>query len=525
MWKCVALILTLTLTLIWTVMLAAAPEPVAQILLPAGALAMAAADIARVDAPLRESMRYLWVPPHVGQKDLDTVYRVLCGHCNSMSREPDIVPLFIVPGSGSRLFRLSLKDYRWDRKVWESFANMPDPYFYDLVDEYWPGGSGYAAGTYKTPAVAAWAADGPGRQAAVSLLAAMQPADGSKTQAPIVSVTSFVFTTFVSVNGKPRYNDFLQIKTEADYFKATGVRADEDEAFEANMLAVIAESGITYEPRAIEKRSKVGGELWRSHDFIKATGAADPFRNLGRDGKKSLRAKSDAHENFAHAANGFWIMGLFNGAGEAQDSAPDNITSGDTTTTNTRDHRVHLPLSCVRCHDNAGLKDLDDWVRNLQQPPPTPPLSLLIGNKDDPKNVKPVVDEALRFRRQYGRSLIPSLEMGRQRFAVALAEATGLKPDQYASGYGTVWNLIAEPRIDSQWAARDLGCSEAELVGALDKQVKVAGGTDPVLAGFLKPRAAQRPLQLRQWLETYPRAQKALRGVVDVKLEKPKGKP
>lgn len=515
---------TIALTLAVLVNVLAAQQAV-PLLMPAGALSLAAADLGKIDAPLRESMRYLWIPPQIEQKDLDTVYRVLCGHINGMSREPDLVPLYVVPNSGNRLLRLSLKDYRWDRKTWESFAAMPDPYFYDLVQQYFPAGSGYAAGYYPVPAIAAWAADGPGKPAATQLLALMQPSEGGKAQAPIVSVTSFVFTTFVSVNGKPTYNDFLGIKTETDYFKATGVRADEDEAFEANLLAVIAESGITYEPRAIEKRSKVGGELWRSHDFIKATGVSDPFRNLGRDAKKVMRAKADAHENFAHAANGLWVMGLFNGAGEAQGNAPDNITSGDVTTTNPRDHRVHLPLSCVRCHAQGGLQDLDDWVRNLQQPPPVPPLSLLVGNKANPGDLKPAVDEALRYRRQYGRSLVPAVEMGRQRYAIALAEVTGMKPEQYAQAYGQVWHQLCEPKIDSTWAARDLGCSETELIGVIDKQVKQAGGTDPVLAGFLKPKDKQKPIALRQWLITYPLAQKALRGIVDVKIEKAKGKP
>jgi hypothetical protein len=346
-------------------------------------------------------------------------------------------------------------------------------------------------------------------------LAAVQPATG-KRQVPILSVTSFVYQTFVSTNGAPSYDDFLQVKTEKDFFKLGGIREDEDEALEAALLAVVAESGITLEPRAFEKRDKIGGQLWRSHDFIKATGKSNPFVQLGRNEKRELRADADAHENYIHLPNKLWAEGLFNRAGASQASAPDNITSGDTTTTNPRDHRVHKPLSCVRCHANGGLQDLDDWVRNLQSPPPVPPLSLQIGNKADPKNLKPAIEEAIKFRYQYGGPLVQAVEDGRAIYTRALLQATGMTPEVYASAYAKAWELLCEPRIDSAWAARDLGVSEAAFVAALQPRY----GTHPVLAGFLKPREKQKLIQLRQWMEAIPDAQKALRNIVDADIKK-----
>ena len=495
-----------------------APAPFMQ----PSALVLAARDIAAVSPAYQQHCRYLWMPPSVPDAELSRLVRVLSGLVNGLSREPDLVPLAVVPGSQGRLLRLSLLDYRLKAATWDKFART-DPYWYTLVDEDYPAGTDsagnkYAAGTWQVPALAPWAYEViENKPHAIALLAA------TKAKAPIVTASVFAFQTLVSTNGTPNYNDFLGVKTEQDFFKLLGVREDEDEAFSKNLLALIATSGITYEPRAIEMREKVGGWLWRTHDFVKATDKQNPFENLGSDAKtKKLRAAADAHENYGHLSNGLWAVGLFNGAGVAQANAPDTITTGDDSTTDARDHRVHLPLSCVRCHSSGGLQDLDDWVRNLQRPPPSPPLSLQIGNKADPKDVDAAVTEALRFRRQYGIRLEPHLAGSRQRYETALAEVTGLTGTQYARAVGETWQLLCEPKIDSAWAARDLGMSEAAFVTALDKQVKLAGGTDVLLSGFLKPAGkGQRTIQLRQWLELYPRAIKATRGIVDVQKVKP----
>jgi hypothetical protein len=490
----------------------AAPAPT---LSPPQALQLAYRDVVTLGPPLRPYALYVWIGPHVPDEGLDLVTRVLSGMVNGMSQEADLVPLRVVPGSGGRLLSLSLLDYRWSPRTVDQFART-DPYFYEIVTEHWPGGGGWARGDYRVPALAAYAAEGPAREPARDLLAQVQ--GKGRRQVPIVSLTSFVFQTFVSTNGPPTYNDFLGVKTENDFFRVTGVRADEDERFEQNLLAIIAESGIAYEPRAVEKREKIGGALWRTHDFAKAIAGQNPFQNLGRDGK-TLRAKADAHEDYAHLPNNLWAMGLFNGAGAAQNNAPDTITTGDGTTTDTRDHRVHLPLGCIRCHTRGGMQDLDDWVRNLQQPPPLPPLALQVGNKANPKDLESALQEALRLRRQYGPSLLPALEQGRARYAAALLEVTGMQPHEYAAAVGKVWRLIAEPHIDSAWAARDLGVSEESLVACLEREITVQGGTDVFLSQFRKPRDQQKGYQLRQWLEAYPRAQRLLRGIADADVK------
>lgn len=480
---------------------AQAPPGPAAPFTPGEAVLAAARDVASLPPEVAAYTRYLWAGD-VPAANRATVRTVFNGHVNGMSTETDLTPLYAVPGTGDALWRLNLLDYAWKAETFDAFA-VPDedPYFYTHRDIKKADGKTRTIGL-----VAPELAETPALRTALTLLLERTHTTLSKewnqVGAPIASVRFFAFKTMVMTNGRPTYNEFLGFKNEADFQRIGGVRKDDTKFAEA-LLAAVAESGVTLEPRALERDEKIGGAYWRSFDVAEGVRDANPLTELGKKGGKiALRFK--ASEQYLHLANGLWAMCLVNNKGEVQTRAPDDITTGDVTSTNPRDHRVHCPLSCVRCHADGGLQDIDEYVRNLLTPPPGFNLQTAEYKK------------AKELRQQYLRTLGPFLTADRARYAAALLAITGMKPQEYAAAYGEVWTLLCEPRIDLEWAAADLFVTPEALALAIDRNIRVTGATNTVLAGFLRPGRGKRPIQLRQWFEQIPTAQLYLRGLVPV---------
>lgn len=494
-----------------------------QLLSPAAVVLLAHSDIRHLPEAEAVTTRYLWLP-NLPALEANTFQRVLAGHVNQLSRASDLVPLRRL---GKQIVAVNLNDYHWSASVWDDFAKK-DHTFYATVTteskvvnkyavlEYWPGGyeNGryYEAGTYKVwkeqvvnaqkslrRTFAPWLTPSLAHKQALEELAQL-----SHSRAPLVNALVFFDNTAASGDGrKPDYYDFLGIKDEASFQKLIGAEVSKDVAFATDLLAAVGVSGVTQEPRAIQRIEKRGGAYWRSFDVNRGTAQdnKNALRALGSNQTGEPTLHYDASEQYGHLANGLWAFGLFNAAGVKQDRAPDTIAQ-DTQAVLRNRHSVIVCVSCIRCHSNGGLQDLDDWLRNFP-----PELNVLSGDRLGKKKADATVVRQLR--QQYGRRLAPFLERDRQRYATALLEITGLKPEAYAQGFARCWAYASDNSVNLDYASRELGVPVSRIRAALQQQA-LLGKLDPVLASWLLPVDRQKPLLVTQWREAYPVMQQYL---------------
>ncbi len=464
---------------------------------PADAIEQAHADLLRMNTG-RDRVRYLSLYKFpLKERDLPAL--VLSGHCNHLSSEPIITRPAAVPGSAGALLRVNLDDYGWSASVWEK---LTDPYFTATIETetvtpweggYWKGdGRSYNPGAFtyykkvKTLALAPWLTE---TEDAKRRLAEVVAMTGSKI--PVVSGDWFFNQTAAAADRTPNYYDFLGVKDEKTFQARIGADVKLAEKFGAEIREAVADSGVTLQPRAIARHGTIAGGYWRSFDVAIAKDNKNPLRVLGRDFEKEY----DASEQFGTLPNGFWATGLFNKQGVIQATAPDNIASDSMSRSN--DRRVHVNVSCIRCHANGGLQDIDGWVRNLI----SPPLELR----------SPDYEKARELRRQYAEELEPFLGKDRAIYERAVKKATGLDSKKYAFVYGEFWERYEDGKIGIDEAARDLGVATEVWRKALDASVR-AGKGDTALSAMLLPAPRKNRVSIRVWEESYSAAHLILRG-------------
>lgn len=476
---------------------------------PPDVIAGARQDIESIPDDVRPYIRFLSLD-EIKPEARDIASQVLSGHVNSLSRESETVPVVRV---GS-LLRINLKDYGWPVETWEKLAKA-DPYYHVKVATDWPGGiwpadgKTYAKGTFRyvQDALAPWMAEGENGPANLAALVG-----ATRSQVPVIRADHFFNLTAAAVDRDPNYYTFLGIKNLADYQKLVGF----DPKRKRNKVETresVAESGVSLQPRAIVRQdTDEGGFLWTTLDIRKATDRVNPLRVLGRDFEKNwneANKKDAAQELIGSLPNGMVAYGLFNNAGELQDSAPDFIASD--TLAHGRDKRVHNPVSCVRCHEGRSLQSIDGWVRGTFQDP----LSL---NAPDYENLR-------LQRQQYGKKLDPILERDKELYERSVIEATdvyvarrglpdrlgGLKAKDYHQAYAALWHRTEDFQFDLDAAAADLGVPAAKLRVALEQTVRRGflddlARADLVLTSLLKGKT----LDKTQWAESFPLAKIAL---------------
>lgn len=466
-----------------------------QTLAPADALALALADLRQQPAGTRASLRYLTLYA-VAEPQREALRKVLAYHVNALSREPDIVPPVVVPGSAGTLLRVHLADYDWSAAVWEK---LEDPLFHVKVQAQatkklwsggvWPGdGKHYPAGSFYVTEPAKQTALAPWLPAA----AAAELVNLSQSAAPIVRGDWFLWQTAIQQGRDPGYYQFLGIKNLADYEKLVGFDAKlMTAAKRKELLEAVAVSTITLQPRRLARFPVIEGWYWRSFDTA-----------LARNGKNALRILDgdtfdfDASETLGLLPNGLMVSGLFNKAGATQDVAPPDVAPVDFTAPQSS---VHVNLSCIRCHfPNSGINPIDGWARNLF----TGPLTL---QGPDEKVIRDL-------RQKYLRPLESAIEGDRKRLATAVTQATGgMKPPELAAAYGRAFAEYDAP-VTLERAARDAGVTPERLTGALKAHLRTTGSLDTVLASFLTNRRGG--VKPDQYHEAIPLIQTALRGLV-----------
>jgi hypothetical protein len=201
--------------------------------------------------------------------------------------------------------------------------------------------------------------------------------------------------------------------------------------------------------------------------------------------------KPDAHEEFGHLPNGLWAYGLFDAKGVRQDSAPDFV--GPDTTAHGRDGRIHVGLSCVRCHGrNGGINDIDGWARGLFKG------KLALQSPDQ--------EELRKLKRLYLQPLEDSIDDDRRIYRRAVKRINGWSPETNTQEYTDFFAVYDAP-VDGARAAVELGVTVGTLEKALDKEIKEKGSLEDIpLAAFLQDRT----IPVTTWHESYAGAQRIL---------------
>lgn len=458
---------------------------------PAEAVAAAHADAQGLpkDAACRTRYLSLYAIPEKRRAEFT---RVIDYHANSLSREAFLQPARRV---GKDLLAVDLQDYGWDAKVWERFLTE-DPYFHAVVEvvtrttvkEYWPGGQyqgeHWDAGYYdvvKTSKVKkASAAPWTDPKSALALALA------TNSEVPVVRADWFLYQTAIQLDRKAGYYDFLGLgKAQQDFDDLAGIDLAKARKARREIFGVVAQSGVTLQNRVV---ARLAPGYWATFDFKKGVNRANVLRQLD---DQLDPPEGDASERYTFLPNGLFAFWLQNGQGVRQDFAPDFIASDRQATSN--DGRVHVGLSCVRCHVE-GLRPVDDYARKLYR-----------GNI---KLASPDHAKLVRLRQLYLTDLKTTMSDDVTSYGRALFKVSGFKPAELARAYSGAWKQYAETDLDLAAAALELGVGKERLARALKARAASLKGLDPVLAGLV----ADEPLEVRRehWEEAYPLAQEIL---------------
>lgn len=415
--------------------------------------------------------------------DYEHEQAVINGHMQHLSRSPIIRKPALVE---KQLYRIYLSDYRINPAVYERLAGV-DPYAHWDMDV-----KGKKERTHNPLLI-----DSPDGVYAMEYLVYF-----TKSNTPLLIAEWFFNQTAIQQRRVAGYYDFLEIKTVKDFEALVGFDRKLAKDFGQIQREAIAVSEVTVEgARGIVRKNTLGGGYWVSIDFVVAKGLKNPLRIIGED----LERQKDATEGFGHLPNGFWATFAADKDDKLQEVAP-NFIAGDRKS-RSNDKQVHPNMGCLRCHTNAGLKDLHGFFRRNFK---GGHKELNLGSPDPAKEEQ--------FREEYSKSLDAFLRRDRERFAEAVTEATGLETKKYAEHYAAYWERYRDAEVDLAWAAKSVGTTPEELRRALDAQLPRPGrviqidprygALDTVLAGLLNGDR----IAISSWEEVYPLAVIAWRG-------------
>jgi len=458
----------------------------------------------------------------VSQERRADIIRVLALHVNQLSQASEVVPPWIVPGTNLTLVRIHALDYGeqfaktyeklqspWDSQLIKEIFYETEYQWYGYVDratgknvytEKKPIGK-KAVGKNRRSAPAFWLTDTPQLQAQYAVLA-----QRTQTSVPIVRATWFIAHTLAQADRSPTgYYDFLGIRSERD-FQSLGDFDDKRKRRRTEYREAVAISSVTLQPRALERLDGNGTAYWRSFDFRLAVNERNPLQVFGRTIEDVFRdpnnVKDVASEQYIGLPNDLWATAAFNNKGEPQDSAPDFAASDGKSTSN--DRRVHVGISCIRCHKSGGLQSINGWVRNFFPPP----LELTL----------PTIDEIRLHRQQYGRDLAGRIDDDRRTYSRVVKRWTGWTSEEYAEQIAKVWYDYEDAPVNTDRLAALLNTTPERLRVAIDATVK-ASNADRILSAIV---IAGQSVPIRQAEERAVVAHMALRGLQPSTQEYPK---
>ncbi len=235
---------------------------------------------------------------------------------NSLSWGPRVVgPTPLLHGT---LFRIDLRDYQWNEKVWDSILAL-NPY-------------GIIPPGQPAQIVQAW----------------------TGTFLPLVRADWFV----AAASRPPLYHDVLQLpRTETELEKLLRVDVAENLRQGRVARAGFNSSGVSRNNRLIERHEAGSVVYWRSYDFSSNTGRRNLFAHpLGPGGEGGFEA--DGGEIIFNLPNGLQGYLLVDSQGRRINKGPTEIVSDP----KRPDRAVENGLSCMSCHAK-GMLPKSDQVR------------------------------------------------------------------------------------------------------------------------------------------------------------------
>lgn len=463
-----------------------------KLLSPAQAAVIVHGDLSKYGEADRLYLRYFY-QPHLDPLYRFKLARVLSGHANGMSSEPELKAPLPVDREGAVL-RIDLRWYGWNAKTWEK---LPDPYSLAPAAEYpkrihkagvpWTDGKRYAYDFEyldKTATASLMAPHLALSPSSPNIVEDLYAWTGSRV--PMVRGDWFLSQTATQEGKNPGYYDFSGIEDEKTFEKL--VRFDPKLADKTEHYRAAIFSGITNQPRRVSRKNSTLGGYRESFDNEKAVGLKNPLVILDDT------FQFDITEKYAPRLNGMPAWYLGDNKGKRADKALDNIVGGDLfgiqyapPGTRVHDTRLQVNLSCISCHfaslDENGVKG----------------GSLAVIRKITEPNYEVFLD----LTRKYLRDLELPTKQDRLGYLYAVKGCTGWEPAEYAVEYRTAHGLYEFGRINLKIAANEMGVSPTEL------GVKLAGydlATGNKLHPLLSMLRDGGEIPRRQWEEVFPEA-------------------
>jgi mono/diheme cytochrome c family protein len=313
-------------------------------------------DLQGVEARQRRFQRYLSLAhlaplPNAGAV-LENHRLALNKLVNALSWSARIV-LPTPVDAGRLLYRIDVRDYRWNPRVWDRLAGL-SPY---PLPEGNPD------------------------------LATLRSLTGSDL--PLVRGDWFIITAA----RPPFYYDFLQLpSTEKGLERLLQVESGTDIQEDRVARAGFTGSGVARHNRLLERHESAFGAYWRSYDFRDNVGRQNLFENpLGPagTGRGFLHAGGEMVYHLPNGLHGYFVS---DDAGRRIERAPVEIVSDP----KRPDKLVEVGVSCFSCHAK-GYIPKDDMIRAQVQRNPAaftaeerahllaiyPPAAKLRGLLDD----------------------------------------------------------------------------------------------------------------------------------------------
>jgi hypothetical protein len=380
---------------------------------------------------------YFWFGD-IPEKDRPMYILVFAGHLHGISREPSRTAFPQVITADYSVVRINFYNYGWSVGFVQRLAKA-DPYreyYLEVNDLPWPGGIWPGDGKYYAP----WSKDDKSTFRVTRRLV------------PVLSASWMVWQTLIQDERDPGYLDALQLTSRADMDALSGFDkkvADKAQRFE--YLEVPQFSGISRKYlRNVVMQPAAGRFRFGTEDAKKATREFDPLR------PRTEFSKHDAEEWIFHLPNDFMGFFLSDDKGNSQDSAPDFVGFDRSTPPTSNDGKIHVGLSCLRCHyrkglwgtGSAGVIDFVPHYRNT--------FTRFTQNSPDYHRLK---DFARLYLRPFGDEVV----IAKLRVNAAVIEATGLTADNWAMRL-TTWFETYDYGATLTEAGAFIGCSSGDLV-------------------------------------------------------------
>lgn len=440
---------------------------------PAGAVAMALADAKALPSGIREKTRYLTLF-HFPKNELVNARKILSFHANSLSREPEIV---IPRQVADTLFAIVLDEYGWSKETWERFAES-DPYFHVLIEipevqelGFWQGEKWLKTRDVKTgkiiriPASAPW----------LDVKEIAELINLTQSQCPILRADWFIIQTAIQEGRKVGYYDMLGLGKNRDGFETlVGFDRKHAIALGKEIGSVVASSSVALNNRQLFRFQAITGAYWESRDVRDNRDAHNALRMLNGD------YKHEVEEIFGTLPNGLFAVFLSNEKGTRADYVPPEIAADGTSTGS--DRRVHVGLSCVRCHVE-GIRPIDCWARRTYS-------NDIILSSHDPAKTR-------RLKRLYLSDINSLIRRDQQDYATVLKTVNGLTTKENADIYASFWSRYVDQPRTIEDVERETGYSRQQIIAALRER----RNADPILLGLAK----ENPQSIRSehWEEAF----------------------